>query len=407
MRVLVLTNSFPSPREPDQGPFMLKRLDVLRERGCEFQIVAPLPRAPWPVGLLPGYRRMAEATGAAPIEEEYGGFRVSHPRYWKLPGRLDFGLFGPNYSRGIRKLVHSIHREWPFDLIHAMSLVPDGYAAARLGRELGVPAVATERGYLPTLAAGPQRRAAKWAIENLDQCLFVSRSLAELAVSIGRPRREPRVVYTGLDAERFKPGDRAEARRKLGLPADAPLLLFVGRDVIKKGLLVLFEAMPRVLAAHPATVLCVLGSGGTAPEIRAAAERTKAGDQIKLLGTRPNEDLPAWYAASDVVLLPSFREGLPNNLVEAAACARPIVATATDGIPEVVQDGETGLLVPKGDAGALASAIGRLLDDSELAHRMGQAGRRHVLERFSWSGYADGMMDVYRSVLGAPIHKFV
>jgi glycosyltransferase involved in cell wall biosynthesis len=399
MRVLILTNSFPSPREPDQGPFMLRRLDVLRERGCEFRVVAPIPRLPWPGGLLPGYREMAASLRATPAEEDYGGFRVHHPRYWKLPGALDFGLFGPLYRRGVRELVRRLYREPGFDLIHAMSLVPDGYAAARLGRELGVPAVATERGYLPTVATGPQRRAARWAIENLDQCVFVCRSLAELAGSIGRPRREPRVVYTGLDEERFQPADRAAARQKLGLPAGAPLLLFVGRDVVKKGLLVLFEAMPRVLAARPAAVLCVIGSGGATPEIRAAAQRTEAGDRVRLLGARPNEELPAWYAASDVVLLPSFREGLPNNLVEAAACARPIVATNVDGIPEVVLDGETGLLVPKGDAAALAAAIGRLLDDPELARRMGEAGRRHVLARFSWKKHADEMISVYESVL--------
>ena len=77
------------------------------------------------------------------------------------------------------------------------------------------------------------------------------------------------------------------------------------------------------------------------------------------------------------------------------------MATRTDGIPEVVADGETGLLVPKGDAVALAAAIGRLLDDPELARRMGEAGRRHVLARFSWKKHADEMINVYESVLGA------
>jgi len=98
--------------------------------------------------------------------------------------------------------------------------------------------------------------------------------------------------------------------------------------------------------------------------------------RVFLPGKVAHEGVPAWLAAADIVVLASSSEGLPNSLVEVSACARPIVATRTDGIPEVVLDGETGLLVPKGGAAALAAAIGRLLDGPELARRMGEAGRR-------------------------------
>ncbi len=441
MRVLVLSHLYPRPNDLGQAVFIRRQIQELARLGVEFRIVSPVPWAP----PLPAWSRRAGRTMAAsratPSSWELDGIRIDAPRYLKLPGALDFGLFGPLYYRGVRKLVHAIHREWPFDVIHGQMLVPDGYAAARLGLELGVPSVATERGYLPTQLRGSRglRASVKWTIENATQTVFVAQALADLACGFAKPRRPARVVYTGLDQERFKPSDRAAARKKLGLPADRPILLFVGHNARKKGLYVLFEALPEVWRRHPDALLCVIGKDSASPEVQSAAHGLQSSNlpcsakpgfatqgeaehpppstlhppllcearlryagrsrepstHILLLGPRSNEELPIWYAASDIVVLPSFREGLPNNLVEAAACARPIVATVTDGIPEVVRDGETGLLVQKGDVGGLAAALGRMLGDPGLAGRMGERGREFAAQLFSWVRHGRGMMEVY------------
>jgi glycosyltransferase involved in cell wall biosynthesis len=379
--------------------FIRRQVQELSALGVGFRVVSPVPFAPPVPAWSARLRNVLASSRATPASWELDGIRIDAPRYPKLPGALDYGLFGPLYYRGIRAFVHALHREWPFDLIHAQVLVPDGYAAARLGRELGVPSVATERGYLPTQLQGSRglRASLRWTVENATQTVFVARSLAELACGLGRPARPPRVVYTGLDLERFQPGDRDAARKELGLPARAPVLLFVGHNVAKKGLYVLFEALPALWERHPDAILCVVGKDSRAAAVRAAAERGGLAERVRLVGPRPNEELPSWYAASDVVVLPSFREGLPNNLVEAAACARPIVATDTDGIPELVVDGQTGLLVPKGDAPALAAALGQLLDRPEHARRMGERGRQLSRGRFSWRKHAEQMLEIYRS----------
>ncbi len=422
MKVLVLSHLYPRPNDPGQALFISRQIQALAALGVEFRIVSPVPWSPPLPAWSARARRTLAGARATPAEWEIDGVRVVAPRYLKLPGALDFGLFGPLYFRGVRKLARAIQREWPFDLIHGQMLVPDGYAAARLGLELGVPSVATERGYLPTQLAGSGglRRSVRWTMENATQTVFVARAMADLACEFARPRRPARVVYTGLDQERFQPADRSAARRSLGLPADAPVLLFVGHNARKKGLYVLFEALPEIWKRHPGAVLCVIGKDAASPEVQSAAANLQPpasnpqpptsnpqplppnpqpSSRILLLGPRPNDELPSWYAAADLVVLPSFREGLPNNLVEAAACARPIVATATDGIPEVVTDGATGLLVPKGDAGALAAAIGRLLADPELARRMGERGREMVLARFSWERHGREMMEVYEEAV--------
>ncbi len=111
------------------------------------------------------------------------------------------------------------------------------------------------------------------------------------------------------------------------------------------------------------------------------------------------DDMPALYASVDVVVLPSYREGLPKSLIEAAACGLPLVATDVPGCHEVITDGEDGLLVPVRDAAALAAAIARLLDDRELAARLGIAARNKALAEFDERIVIERTIEVYRELL--------
>jgi glycosyltransferase involved in cell wall biosynthesis len=169
-------------------------------------------------------------------------------------------------------------------------------------------------------------------------------------------------------------------------------------EAIKQPRLV-FQSFVQAARNRSDILLGWVGEGAEKAALETTVRQAGLQPRVFLPGKVGHEDVPAWLAAAVVVVLASSSEGLPNSLVEASACARPIVATRTDGVPEVVLDGETGLLVPKGDAAALAAAIGRLLDDPELGRRMGEAGRRHVLGRFSWKKHADEMMNVYESAL--------
>jgi teichuronic acid biosynthesis glycosyltransferase TuaC len=400
IRVLILASSFPSPRDPDQGPFMLRQLDVVRERGCEFRVVAPLPKAPWPAGLLPGYHRMAERDRQAPPIEEYEGYRISHPKYWKLPGRLDFGLFGPFYYRGVLRAVRAIYGEWKFDLIRGLSLVPDGYAAARLGRELGVPTMAAERGFINRCPdTGSWRRMYAETIASLDCVTAVSQAVAAKVHQLGTPRQPVKVIYTGVDRELFAPAPVEESRRSLGLPSGRLIACFARFEAIKQPLLLL-EAFGQLAGRYQDLHLLWVGEGSMKGPFTETARRLGLAERVVLPGMVAHHAMPAWMRAADVVLLASESEGLPNTLVEAAACGKPVVATCVGGIPEVVLDGQTGLLVPQGDASALTAAVGRLLDDPVLARQMGERGREFVLGRFSWKRYGQEMLTLYQSLLG-------
>ncbi len=192
---------------------------------------------------------------------------------------------------------------------------------------------------------------------------------------------------------------RGELRSELGIGPDTPLVGIVGRLAPIKAHEVFLEAARHIGQALPDACFLVIGDGERRAELESMAQRLGLEARVRFLGWR--RDLGRVYADLDVVALCSRNEGSPVVLNEALAAARPAVATAVGGVPEVVLDGETGLTVPPNDPLALAEGVRRLLGDRVLAARLGQAGRRHVYPRYDSSRLVDDMRSLYRRELAA------
>ena len=236
------------------------------------------------------------------------------------------------------------------------------------------------------------------ALARADAVLACSDFVAR-AARAAAPAAHAFGVANGVDTQRLRPAGperRAAARAALGL-GDGPVVLFVGRFVEDKGVHLLLEAVPQVLAAHPAArfVLCGSAHFGLASATdyeRAVQARAEAlGPAVTLAGFVPPARMADYWAAADVFCAPAvWAEPFGLVYLESMASGVPCVGTRRGGIPEVVQDGETGLLLA-GDPGpdAVAGALVRLLGDAPLRERLGAAGRRRVLERFTWDTMAD------------------
>jgi glycosyltransferase involved in cell wall biosynthesis len=173
----------------------------------------------------------------------------------------------------------------------------------------------------------------------------------------------------------------------------------VARLARDKGLDVLLEACGLLRARGLDLRLALVGEGEEEAALRAQAQRLGLGESVDFLGAVAPGDLAPHYRAADVVVLPSRREGLGLVLVEALFCQRPVIGTRVGGIPDVVADGETGLLVPPDDPLALAEALAHLLSDPVLATRLAAAGYAHVRQHFSAQVVAQRMAAVYRQAL--------
>lgn len=215
------------------------------------------------------------------------------------------------------------------------------------------------------------------------------------------PASKVRVIQNGCRLDRSHPAGPSPAamRASLGFGEDDPVLLHIGRLETQKGHRVLLEALPAVRARFPAVRLVCAGEGSLRGELEKQVAAGGLGECVRFAGYQP--DVAAWLALASMAVLPSFYEGLPLAAIESLAAGRPVVATAVDGTPEVVVDGETGLLVPPGDAGSLARAIVALLESAELRQRMGQAGRRHVLQHFTLQRQVEQTAEFYVSLLAA------
>ena len=233
----------------------------------------------------------------------------------------------------------------------------------------------------------------------VDAFIAVSHANARYLTEVKRlPARKVRVIRNGISPERFArpavpPG---ELRRALGFGPRDPVLAVVARIEPQKGHAILLEALALVRESLPAVRLAIVGEGSLRGAIEERARALRLGGSVRFVGHQTR--VADWLALADVVVLPSFYEGLPLAALEALAAERAVVATAVDGTPEAIRDGETGLTVPPGDPSSLAWAILRLVRDPELARRLAREGRRTVEREFTIERQARETQLLYQEV---------
>jgi glycosyltransferase involved in cell wall biosynthesis len=319
---------------------------------------------------------------AARAEEE--GFRVLAADV----GRL-------HRARGVLSLTRLLRHE-RVDLLHTHTLAAANALSRLAARTARVPVFShlhIENHFRNSTAR--VLRGADNATARLCAALIaVSEDTRRAYERQGYPHRIE-VVYNGVELDGGPPNP---VRAELGVPADAPLVGEVGRLCDVKGQRELIQALADVPDARAVLVGADLEQGGAFQrQLEQTAESAGVRDRVVFAGRR--NDVGDVLAELDVFALPSWTEGLPLVVLEAMARKRPVVATPVGGTPEVVVDGETGLLVPPRDPGALAGALRRLLDDAELRRRLGEAGYARVRERFSAEAMTKRVLELYDEVL--------
>ncbi len=373
MRVLVVTNLYPNPFQPQRATFNRQQVRALA-REHEVAVIAPVL---WTEELA------ARRAGHPPLppgrRAESDGVPVEYPRYLYTPFRMR-GWYGRFYRWSVARAFRRAVAAFRPDLVYTTWAYPDGWAAVSLARRAGLPVVLKVHGsdVLQVDEYPGRRRGTVEALRQADRVVAVSRDLARRVVELGADPGRVHVVYNGVDEQVFHPGDRGQARTRLGLDPLRPLLLYVGNLLPVKGPDVLVEACARLAAEGREFDLHIVGRGPSRePLARRAAELGLAG-RVRFHGVVAHGELPDWFRASDLLVLPSRSEGVPNVLLEAAACGTPVVASDVGGVPEVAHL-SASRLVPPGDPGRLAEAIDRMLSESPRLHPPEtRVGRSHV-----------------------------
>lgn len=303
----------------------------------------------------------------------------------------------------VRRLAR-LARQHRAALFHAHQYTPFFYARAPFWLGWRPPVLFTEHGrFYPDLPNRKRMWFNRLFLRSCDRVVAVGRSVQRALVdNEGIPAERIDIIYNGVCLQQFAPDPQAReaVRQALGIAHDAPVAILVARlDPIKDHATAV-QVAARVRQSRPDFQLVVVGEGPQRPAIEAQISAAHLTGAVRLLGLRT--DVPRLLAAADLFLLTSLSEGIPVTLIEAMGARLPVVATQVGGVPEVVADGQTGLLAPAGDAAALAAAVLRLLADPALARRMGEAGQARAAALFSQQAMHAAYARLYETMLDRP-----
>ena len=372
---------------------------------------------PQSLGFLRGQPTYMKARGLSPLAVTSPGAKLAD--FGRAEGVPVFPVAMARRISPLRDLI-SLHglcaviRQARPSLVH--SHTPKGGLLGMIAAWMcGVPCRVYSIHGFPFLTARGWRRIMLWLTERISCALAhrvvsVSESIRQVAISEGVCRPGKIVVLgsgssNGVDAEsrfhpdQFSPERRQRERASLAIPVQALVVGFIGRVVRDKGIVELSLAWKQVSARYPDAHLVIVGDiEDQDPVPREVMDAFRVDPSVHLVGAVA--DPASWYAMFDLVVLPTYREGLPNVPLEAAAMALPVVATRVPGCTDAVRDGMTGTLVPARDASALAEAIARYLGDPVLRQRHGRAGRDWMLGAFRPEVMWEAVYQMYRQLLG-------
>lgn len=387
MRILTFSTLYPNAARPNHGGFVETRLRHLIDNGnVEARVIAPIPWFPSGNSRYGQYSKFAHA----PAKETRHGIEVIHPRYLSIP-KVGMTAAPLLLATGALAAMRNLLRTgYNFDIIDAHYFYPDGVAAIMLGRRLGKPVVITARGtdinLLPQYAL--PRRMIVWAANCAAALVTVSAGLKIALTHLGVDDRKIVVLRNGVDTKLFHPTDRATERAHLGL--SGTVLLMVGNLVPLKGHALVMQA----LAGVPEAQLLIIGEGIEEQSLKSLAVALKIEKRVRFLGAMPQQQLPPYYTAADVLVLASSREGWPNVLLESMACGTPVLASNVGGIPEIVKAPEAGVLMAERSPEGVRESLQQLLlnyPDREMTRRYAQG--------FSWDDTTRGQVDLFDRIL--------
>jgi glycosyltransferase involved in cell wall biosynthesis len=336
-----------------------------------------------------------------PVDLTYG--RVAQSRV-NVMGKVARLAVMAHYLEAQYRATLAVTREHGGDVIHAHWAIPTGPAAVSAARRLGLPSVITmhggdvyvnpEQGYdFPT--RWYVRPALRWTLRKAGALTAITEDCRQHALRAGAPAQSVHLVFNGTDLRRFSPAPAGSAVD----PRFGPNMIFACRQLFpRKGIRFLVEAAAQLKPRFPDLKVVVAGDGFERPDLIALAERLGIARDVTFLGWVANSELPPYYRSAAVSVIPSLEEGFGIPAAEAMGCETPVVASDAGGLPEVVEHGVTGLIVPRGDSTALAEAIGSLLADPARRERMGRAGRERALRLFDWDRTAEQFEQIYAGI---------
>ncbi|MDE0684812.1 MAG: glycosyltransferase [Candidatus Poribacteria bacterium] len=405
----LLTHSYPRFLNDATAPFVESTAETLQKHGVDVTVLTPD---------TPKFAR-TKADHTVNLQT----YRYFFPRRFQLLGYSNTLVNDCELKRYVYLLapfmflsaishLFRLHHKYRFDVIHAQWLLPNGFIGAVLCKVYKLPLVITMQG--SDMFVAKQNPFFKWlAAWTLKQTAMVTSVtptfLPELA-ALDVPEAKRCLIPNGVDPEVFSSASSkllekqsCKLRKYLSIPEDNLVIFALGRIVLKKGFDVLIQVLPLVKEQYPSVTVIIGGDGTDLGRLKTLTKELGISENIRFPGTITRADVPTYFYLCDIFTLPAVFDpkgnvdGCPNVILEAMACGKSVVSSNISGIPGVVKNGETGILVKEKNVEKLTAALVDLLTDTEKREKFGRAGRERILNELTWDKIIEQFKDVYQN----------
>jgi 1,2-diacylglycerol 3-alpha-glucosyltransferase len=364
------------------------------------------------------------------IEGAFGDAQDRHKLYGKYVEQLDIIVFNTKLTECLKlddnikacptnsktrfhyvfdavKVGRLLNKDKKIDLIVCQDPFLTGLAGVMLKRKTGAKLIIHSHGdffgnwhwlkedwfNLPLIIIGT------FVIRGADAIRAVSKGVAKKFIEMGFKKNMVNRISTPVNLEKFSSFNNKKVEAIKGKYHHKKIVFFVGRLVQAKNISVLIDAFKDVLVKYNKAVLLIAGSGPQEAELKEKIKAEKLEDQVVLLGAIDHDDLPNYYKACNIFVLPSTNESFGKVLLEAAAAKKPSVASSTNGAQEIILEGETGFIVPIGDKDKLSNRMLKLLKDGHLAHSMGEKAHDHAYSEYGWKKNTEKIINMWKETI--------
>lgn len=380
MNILIISNLYPNRLEQNKATFNRQQFFELSHR-CSVKIIAPIA---WTDRIFLKYFTKR----SIPAHETIDGIETYHPTYFFIPKVFSF-LYGFFYFLSIYVTSVRQIRSMRPDCIFATWAFPDGFAAVLVGRIHRIPVFIKIHGSdIHSIESRLRSVFTAWGLKKARKVFSVSKKLTLKMNEMGVEKSNIITNYNGVDRKMFFPLGKIEARKKFNLPLDKIIILYVGNFETVKGPDVLIEAFEKIKCDKNNWTLYLTGKGSLLRSLKKKSYTYDGGKSIVFSGPVAHENMGAWMNIADLLIVPSRNEGVPNVILEAMACGIPVVATKVGGIPEVVIENETGILVEQDSPDELAIAI-----EGAIKKKWDRAKILTRADRYTWGKNASSIIE--------------
>lgn len=382
------------------GGFIHNQIKYIKSLGHEITTV--VPSAYWP-RMIPSGKRLSSYRM---ISKKciIDNIPVYYPRYLRLPGKWFHPISCYTQYLSLMNFFTTLVKQFSPDIIYTHGATAPGYVGLMLSKKYKIPLVCALRG--SDINLYPQYdwyslRMTKKVISEADQIISVSYALKKTALTIAKPKKEIEIIYNGCDSNMFKfrTIDRIQIRSKFGIQEKEKVITFVGSVTQSKGISDLLSAFIKLNRRLKKNHLFIIGDFHRNNPVTSFKQHYIESAKIWQMGVLPSTEIVKHLNASDIFVLPSLSEGLPNAILEAMSCGLPVIATNVGGIPEAVTDGLNGFLINANDSDGLANAIHKVLTNDALARDMGQQGRAIIEKNFQWDSNAKKVVGLFDKLI--------